>query len=215
LWVRTLFKRLKLPLASLSMVMLIIAIGCSIRAQFASDWLAVDAVNDADNSWTKRDMWSDRISVCVSYRTLAFDKPGVAAEIAAGWRRSVGSCGTGEPGYSVFRRDFSGRAGFGHEWVRASNARRFTWFTGDTSFFGSERVLMVRVPFWLLMLIFAAGMSPLVRQAYVRRYLVLDPAAKPCPRCGYDLRATPERCPECGRKADGNSQPLMNTDEHR
>lgn len=50
-------------------------------------------------------------------------------------------------------------------------------------------------------LTFAYAMLPLFWLAlhlYRRRRKATDPAAVKCGTCGYDMRATPGRCPECG-----------------
>lgn len=56
----------------------------------------------------------------------------------------------------------------------------------------------VLVPFWMLATVFAmlpaAHAAILVRRRRRRRRA----ADGRCVRCGYDLRASPERCPECG-----------------
>jgi hypothetical protein len=50
------------------------------------------------------------------------------------------------------------------------------------------------VPFWLLMLI----TLPLPVVAACRRLAKRRISPFGCPTCGYDVRATPDRCPECG-----------------
>jgi hypothetical protein len=61
----------------------------------------------------------------------------------------------------------------------------------------SERIWAFVAPSWLVALM--AGTLPAV--SLVRLHLLRRkrrPRVGVCRRCGYDLRATPERCPECG-----------------
>ena len=53
----------------------------------------------------------------------------------------------------------------------------------------------LRVPYWSAVLALAVG--PAARVYGVLRR-ARETRAGLCARCGYDLRATPERCPECG-----------------
>jgi hypothetical protein len=53
----------------------------------------------------------------------------------------------------------------------------------------------LRIAWWLLALIFSLPTATvLVRHLKTARH----PLPSQCPTCGYDLRATPHRCPECG-----------------
>jgi hypothetical protein len=63
--------------------------------------------------------------------------------------------------------------------------------------FGTFRACYV--PHWASLALFSvvgAGGAALIRVDRRRRGLGL------CPTCGYDLRATPDRCPECGHSPD-------------
>jgi hypothetical protein len=56
-----------------------------------------------------------------------------------------------------------------------------------------EEVTVVTVPYWWAVL--AASLMP---GLWVARHRLPPPGLGLCPSCGYDLRATPGRCPECG-----------------
>lgn len=51
----------------------------------------------------------------------------------------------------------------------------------------------VNMPSWFLVL--TTAIAPLL---WLRMFRRQTRTAGHCPSCGYDLRATPNRCPECG-----------------
>jgi hypothetical protein len=63
------------------------------------------------------------------------------------------------------------------------------------------RVLTVGVPCWLLAVATLALPAVVVRRQFKAWRARRRARAMLCPTCGYDLRATPERCPECGATA--------------
>jgi hypothetical protein len=79
-------------------------------------------------------------------------------------------------------------------------------FNFDHFVSASSEGYLVIVPFWSLVLLFS--ILP-VTWWFRRRRLSGRLRAGLCLHCGYDLRATPERCPECGttsQKSEVRSQ---------
>ena len=80
--------------------------------------------------------------------------------------------------------------------VRETGANPWTTPNGGAA----RRVVQwsVGAPYWFLAAVMAVPPLLWGRRAVRRRREAMRRRARLCPRCGYDLRATPGRCPECG-----------------
>jgi hypothetical protein len=92
--------------------------------------------------------------------------------------------------------------GVGGDVIRLSHSEAFG-FAAYRMFHVRGSSYSIAFPHWSVVVL----ASPLTvrwavvwaRKARVRRRVL----GRLCPACGYDLRATPERCPECGTVSDG------------
>jgi hypothetical protein len=94
------------------------------------------------------------------------------------------------PGHATFCRQV------GKTWGSPVGRVVFLDFEIASSPPARDTLINVLVPYWMIAV--AAILPPL---AWIRWRWRRSRHASPghCPQCGYDLRATVERCPECGR----------------
>jgi hypothetical protein len=85
--------------------------------------------------------------------------------------------------------------------LQGSGSPNSHWFLGFGFGFVDVAALKFRavgIPHWFLALLFA--ILPMFHVRAILRSRKCDRKGL-CPKCGYDLRATPDRCPECGNLA--------------
>ena len=80
-------------------------------------------------------------------------------------------------------------------WFRFYNPYGFSVYEQEIIGFTTRHRLVV-VPYWAPCAAFAV-LPAAWGIRWMRGRRRFGPGL--CPRCGYDLRATPEKCPECGR----------------
>jgi hypothetical protein len=109
----------------------------------------------------------------------------------------VGRAREGPPGWFLASRPMSEMGEFP------------TWFETDHAWAGFHFLrstyndVFVGIPSWFVLLVLAAVCGGSLYEPGRRRRA--QRAAGLCPSCGYDLRATPGRCPECGAVPEGRA----------
>jgi hypothetical protein len=80
----------------------------------------------------------------------------------------------------------------------------------SASYPGARSFVFLKLPLWLLLVVALPAPMFALRQALIARHRRRRGL---CLTCGYDLRFSPDRCPECGRPTPQASLPDHNKSE--
>lgn len=157
-----------------------------VRSYFIQDWIDYQVTDDARNTWTGYTFASNRGSLFISKTEQKFWQKGKAWEYAAHLPTSDG---------------FSYRQFPTHEndMLVGSSFKRlgFLVVLNDDTIEADGTFSYPRAffPHWFIILLTAVWPAWKLRREIQRRRW---PAKGLCQKWGYDLRASPSQCPECG-----------------
>ncbi|MDB5296507.1 MAG: hypothetical protein JWO31_2490, partial [Phycisphaerales bacterium] len=100
-----------------------------------------------------------------------------------------------------------GRFSVGHSaWPASEGAQVGERVAPGVTTYDEGTMRFVGVAYWLACAPPAAMVTPLFAGGWLRRRRRRRRKAGLCPACGYDLRASPGRCPECGAGPKGAAE---------
>jgi hypothetical protein len=195
----------RIGLALVTLLTILSAIACAaacglwVRSQFRRDLIqhgndsmaavpgeSDEAVEARRPPWSSG-LWWDDWTACTDRRGLVFIHE---------WADTHAAAGSGQ-----FGLDIRGWAYRTDEADDESSIRLWPTYQRDGSLAAPDPWghWEATVPFWMPAVLF--GALPTASAVRFRRHRFRRRAGR-CGRCGYDLRATPDRCPECGAVVD-------------
>ena len=188
-------------LTALSLLLCVAVVALWVRSRWVADRVECILPNRGERTCGEYALDSTQGNLVLTCRSISFERPEAHEMYVSG--RRTGFAHTSREAYNPV--PWSGWLSvwetLGFRSYAYSNTSRVTRFRKDgspefTRTMTREEV-RVQVPHWAVWLPLLAGGWPLVRRSITLASRSLPPTGH-CPSCGYDLRATPNRCPECG-----------------
>jgi len=158
-----------------------------VRSYWTSDGAVISRQVPA---WDSRDLWSS--GGVIAYRHFAVLGDSTTQYQAPGWYFLH------VPTAEVDRKQFFGTAfnGITHRLIDVANFDNKMNLPRNPL---NAREIEVVVPYWAVLLAgWALPIGCFIYRQHGRRAARKAVALGLCPQCGYDLRESPDRCPECG-----------------
>ena len=191
---------LVLLLSKLWLLVGVLLVAACVCGQWRSDQLIWQRADRTTNTWRSVSVQNGTSGIYVFWSRFDFRGPRDTVTYAKRLAMPPGvSHWTSAPQNSALTGDFN-RLGF----IYGVSPVSYDTVLGDPY---SETYNRAQVPYWVLIPAFLGAGLPAVRASVATRRRVRRLAAGCCPFCGYDLRATTGRCPECGTVPDVRSAP--------